>query len=66
MATLPKKPPAPPMKSKSNVAAGTGKNKPKSMISSKRSNRTGGGEASKGVNVSVYAKGGMVEKGKKK
>lgn len=65
MATLPKKPPAPPMKSKSTVTAGTGKNKPKEMMSSKRAPRTGGDVAVKGLNFSTYAKGGMVKKGKK-
>ena len=65
MATLPKKPPASPMKSKSKVTAGSGKNKPKLMLSSNRSDTTGGGEAMKGVNFSQYAKGGMVKKGKK-
>lgn len=61
MATLPKKPPAPPMKSKSKSTEGTGKKKPKVMMPSNRSDITGGGQAMKGINVS-YAKGGMVKK----
>lgn len=66
MATLPKKSPAPPMKSKSKSTEGTGKKKPKEMITSTRSDTTGGGIAMKGLNFSQYAKGGMVKKGKKK